>query len=152
MNRRIRRRHLIEQSVATAVVAAIAVAYAIHLVRKPLQPADLEIAAQSLHSYAAEAVMLAEQSLAGNVYRGYVQNEAQFLSGKAHEVASGLTGGSLVGALADLARQEVTAAQDLRTQLHVLRTEPEDTLRLVSTAQRLRRLSADMGKLEQQLR
>jgi hypothetical protein len=152
MHRKTRRRHVIQQSIVVAALAAGAVAYTIHLANEPLQPADLQIAAQSLHSYAAEAVMLTEQALADNVYRPYVANEAQFLSEKARDVASTLTGDGIDGALVDYASQELKTAHELRTELHELGTAYEDPLHLAASAQRLRRLSADMRELEKQLR
>jgi hypothetical protein len=152
MHRKTRRRHVIQQSIVAAALAAGAVAYTIHLAHKPLQSADLQIAAQSLHSYAAEAVMLAEQAVADNVYRPYVANEAQFLSEKARDVASTLTSDAIDSALVDYASQELKTAHELRTELHELGTAHEDPLHLAASAQRLRRLSADMKGLEKRLR
>src|SRR5690349_22654359 len=134
MDRKTRRRHLIQQSIVTAALAAGGVAYTIHLAHEPLQSADLQIAAQSLHAYAAEAVMLAEQALADNVYRPYVANEAQFLSEKARDVASTLTGDGIDGALVDHASQELKTAHELRAELHEIGTAQEDPLQLTASA------------------
>jgi hypothetical protein len=152
MHRKTRRRHVIQQSIVAAALAAGAVAYTIHLAHEPLQSTDLQIAAQSLHSYAAEAVMLAEQAVADNVYRPYVANEAQFLSEKARDVASTLTSDAIDSAFVDYASQELNTAHELRTELHELGTAHEDPLHLAASAQRLRGLSADMKGLEKQLR
>jgi hypothetical protein len=149
MNRAAPYRALIWQSILAAVLIAIALAWGIFLARKPLQPSDLKIAAQSLHSYAAEGVMLAEQTLSDNLLNSYLEYEARFIRDKVHDVDAMLQKGTASEDLTQAVAEERAAARALSIELDALSSTPREPARTAAIAGRLRQLSsqtADLGK------
>src|SRR5690242_11531913 len=116
MNPATRRRHLIWQSVLSVALTVCAIVYGAAFIRQPLRAADLGIAAQQLHSYAAEGVMLAEQTLFDEVYVHYTASEAQFLSDKVQDIADTLSTQRHAANVADHVAQALSAAHVVRKQ------------------------------------
>ncbi len=92
--------------------------------------------------------MLAEQYAQGNLLRPYVENEAQFLSGKVHDIDVMLSGDGATDEIRRLTAQQRTATQELRVALATLATTPSET----ATAGTLRTLAVRLGELAQQLK
>jgi len=141
------RRHFIWQSVVCTLVVLFAISYAVVLARQPLDAAALQIAAQALHSYAAEGVMLSEQALSSNAFSQYIKAQSQFLRDKVDDIAHELSHREIFAPLSDNARQALAAAHAIRTELHALDPDRSDPMDLAQLAGRLRKLSADMDSL-----
>jgi hypothetical protein len=118
--------------------------------REPPQRIDLQIAAQSLHSYAAEGAMLAEQYATDHLFRRYLENEAQFVGDKVDDIAHMLSHEGISGETSQLLAQERAAAQNLRFQLNTL-SKMEEPAQLRSTAMRLSELSSQLAGLAKRL-
>jgi hypothetical protein len=147
MNRAARYRAFIWQSILAALLIAIALAWGIFLARKPLQVSDLKIAAQSLHSYAAEGVVLAEQSLSGHLFRPYLEYEARFVRDKVHDVDAMLQRHGATEDLAQPIAEQRAAAHALSMELDALSSTPPEPARTTAIAGRLRQLSSEMASL-----
>jgi hypothetical protein len=144
-------RHLVWQSIVCFAVIASAIAYAIVIARQPLAAADLAIAAQQLHSYAVEGMMLAEQASLDNVYSHYLESEAQFLDDKVSDIARMLRSRDHSAERAGEAKQALAAAHALRDELNSLRIVPNQPQHLDKPASQLRQLAIDMHALAKRL-
>src|SRR5207253_4523202 len=87
---------LVWQIVLLTIVIAAGIAWVVLHGRAPPQAADLEIAAQALHSFAAEGIILSEQASAGKLFDTYLVKEAEFVRDKIDDVQTGLSGRSPV--------------------------------------------------------
>ena len=150
MNRSVRHRSLIWQSALTVTVIVAALVWGTYKAGEPLQRIDLQLAAQSLHSYAAEGMLLAQQSAADHVFRRYRENETQFVKEKVDDVALMLSRKDIGDENSRLLAQERAAAQSLRLQLNTL-SQMEEPAELRFTATRLSELSSQLADLAERL-
>jgi hypothetical protein len=150
MNRSTRRRSSIWQSAFVMAVLTAGLTWATYKTREPLQRIDLQIAAQSLHSYAAEGAMLAEQYAADAMFRRYLENEAQFLSEKVEDIVLMLSDKEVSDESATVFAQERAAAQNLRLQLNTV-SKAGDPAQLRSAAVHLSQLSSQLAELARRL-
>jgi hypothetical protein len=118
---------------------------------EPLSAAELRREVDSVHSFAAEAAVLADQIQQQRTKRTFARVQARELSDAAEHSAERLTDAHPADGLEQQTTDAIDLASEVSTAIGELETAPDDADAAGTTATRLRQLAAKAQQLSDSL-